>query len=80
MKPSLNLSILVMAGSIFVAGCMKDTSLRDSSSLSQTVSDNATTPDLSKCKIRRIYQLYLPGTRASRLIKQNPIKGAPRDR
>jgi hypothetical protein len=71
MKPSLRLSMLVMAGSIFIAGCVKETSLRNPDSLSQTVSSNATTPDLSKCKIRRIYQQYLPSTRATALFTYN---------
>ena len=64
-------SILVLAGSIFIAGCVKETSLPETTSLSQSVSNDATTPDLSKCKIRRIYQLYLPNMRATALFTYN---------
>jgi len=71
MKFSRSLSILVLGGSIFIAGCVKETSLHDATSFSQTVSSNATTPDLSKCKIRRIYQLYLPSTRSTALFTYN---------
>lgn len=71
MKSSFYLSVLVIAVSIFSTGCMKESVVRDTSSLSQTVSDNATTPDLSKCKVRRIYQLYSPSTRATALFTYN---------
>ena len=71
MKSSFYLSILVIAGSIFTTGCMKESVFRDTSSLSQTVSNNATTPDLSKCKVRRIYQFYSPSTRATALFTYN---------
>jgi hypothetical protein len=71
MKSLFNVSILILAGSLFIASCMKETGLRDANSLSQTVSNDATTPDLSKCKIRRIYQLYFPETRATALFTYN---------
>ena len=73
MKRSFNLSYLVVAGSLFITGCIKETASPDTNSFSQTVSSNATTPDLSKCKIRRIYQPYLPSTRATALFTYNGV-------
>src|SRR5690349_5083079 len=53
--------ILFMSAAILLlSACVKkDMSTNDS--LSQTISSNATTIDLSKCKIRRIYQVDFNG-------------------
>lgn len=53
MKSSLHAALFAFVTLIF-AGCTKGDILSEES-LTATVSDNATTPDLSKCKIRRIY-------------------------
>lgn len=59
MKNLITLAVLMLASSIFIGGCTKK-DLAPIVSISQTVSHNATIPDLSKCKIRRIYQQINP--------------------
>lgn len=59
------------AATLLLAGCVKkDMSTTDS--LYQTVSSNATTLDLSKCKMRRIYQVDFNGL-ASALFSYNKL-------
>ena len=54
MKKSFYFSVLALTVTYFFAGCTKTDHSADA--LSQTLSSDATTPDLSGCKIRRIYQ------------------------
>ena len=55
MKYITRLTMLVLATSLFIASCTKG-DLSSSDAISATISNDASTPDLSKCKIRRIYQ------------------------
>jgi hypothetical protein len=55
MKISLNVTQFALIAAILFAGCIKGDILPENS-LSSSISNDATTPDLSKCKLRRIYQ------------------------
>lgn len=70
MKNSISLPAVAVALLLTFSSCMKE-GISEPASISQTVSSNATAPDLSKCKLRRIYQLYSPSTRASALFSYN---------
>lgn len=54
MKISLNVALLTLSGVLLFVGCSKG-DITSSDALSTTISNDATAPDLSKCKIRRIY-------------------------
>ena len=54
MKILSNVSLLALAVNLLFVGCRK-ADITSSESLSTTVSNDATAPDLSKCKIRYIY-------------------------
>lgn len=54
MKISLNVALLTVIVTVFFAGCTKG-DITSADSLSGTIANDATAPDLSKCKIRRIY-------------------------
>lgn len=62
--------MLILAASLFIGGCTKN-DLSPASSLSQTISNDASTPDLSKCKIRRIYQQLSPLSLETALFTYN---------
>jgi hypothetical protein len=70
MKFSHSALWLVLTAVLFTACTKKDVSSSDS--ISQTVSNDATTPDLSKCKIRRVYQDD-QGARISALFSYNKV-------
>jgi hypothetical protein len=55
MKISLSVAAPALVATILFTGCIKGDVLPEDS-ISATISKDATTPDLSKCKIRRIYQ------------------------
>ena len=59
MKKLNKLTMFILVASLLIGGCTKNDS-SSAGSLSQTLSNDATTPDLSLCKIRRIYQEYMP--------------------
>jgi len=60
MRISSNLLMLILFASLCFAGCVKS-DLSSSQDLTLNVSSDATLPDLSKCKIRRIYQIDFNG-------------------
>ena len=70
MKMSCNVPLLILTVTLLFAGCTKTDGVSTGDSLSQTVASEATTPDLSKCKIRRIYQDF-SGQRVSALFSYN---------
>ncbi|RYY14728.1 MAG: hypothetical protein EOO04_29775 [Chitinophagaceae bacterium] len=57
MDISNRLAALVVATTLLFTACTKEDS-STSSSVSQTITNQATLPDLNKCKIRRIYQNF----------------------
>lgn len=57
MKISLFVALPAILIFLLFAGCAK-TDLQLQDSLSATIANNATSPDLSMCKIRRIYQRF----------------------
>jgi hypothetical protein len=64
------LSLVILSASLFIGSCAKnDTS--PASTFSKTVSNDATTPDLSKCKVRRIYQQTGPWSVETALFTYN---------
>lgn len=70
MKRSICLSLLVLTGSILFSSCTKNDDSGGQESIEQVIAQNATTIDLSKCKIRRIYQDQLD-QRVSALFSYN---------
>jgi hypothetical protein len=60
-----------MAVTLLFAGCTKEDGLSTAGSLSQLVSNDAATPGLNNCKIRRIYQTDGSAGRVSALFSYN---------
>jgi hypothetical protein len=55
MKISFKVAVYASIGTLLFAGCSKG-DVTSSDSLSAAIASDATVPDLSKCKIRRIYE------------------------
>jgi hypothetical protein len=70
MKRVCRMSRFLPIALLFLASCTKS-DVADSDSISLTTSNNTTTPDLSKCKIRRIYQKDSPESQTSALFSYN---------
>ncbi len=71
MKKVTTLAACFAAAALTLAGCTK-TDITPAGSVSETVSYNASVPDLSKCKIRRIYQEHVwPGVLQTALFSYN---------
>lgn len=65
------ISTMAAAGILLLSACVKK-DIATNESLYQTISSNATTVDLSKCKIRRIYQVDFNGL-VSALFSYNSL-------
>lgn len=65
-------AIAIVATPLMFAGCMKE-SISDPASISQTVSSNAAAPDLSTCKIRKMYHIVHDDVQASAVFSYNKV-------
>ena len=70
MKVSLNAALLALTSILLIGGCTKSDIFSDES-LTSYVSSEATAPDLSKCKIRRIFQKIDAETTVNALFSYN---------